>query len=319
MILLLVAYLAVLILCEWGYIAVARRKGWVTPASATAPATPLGGGCIILPAAIVAPLFFEAYNPQTLCIAIGATVLACMSFVDDMRRLPALLRLLVQLAVLLAVLYPLAQFSLPFYVGAVLFCTGYVNASNFMDGINGMLCAYSAVVIFTIMTAVDIFPARGTAAFTPTFMLILPGAFLALVALALFNFRRRALVFAGDVGSITTGFFIAVALVWLAAIHNAVWAAVFVSIFVTDTFCTFLWRLRHGEHPFTPHRHHLYQRLVAAGAPPLAVSAGYALVQAAINAGALFCPHPWIYTVAVYAVLVSVYFGALHMLRSRGR
>ena len=41
MILLLVAYLAFLILCEWGYIAVARRKGWVTPASGNAPATPL--------------------------------------------------------------------------------------------------------------------------------------------------------------------------------------------------------------------------------------------------------------------------------------
>ena len=83
----------------------------------------------------------------------------------------------------------------------------------------------------------------------------------------------------------------------------------FVLVFLIDTFCTFVERLLRGDNVFMSHRRHLYQLLIRRGARPLAVSAGYAAVQLAVNGAWLMLPataRP-AYSIASAALLLTLY------------
>lgn len=132
----------------------------------------------------------------------------------------------------------------------------YVNASNFMDGINGLSAAQGIVVgIYyaalghhrsdTFATAAAIMIASASIAFAP------------------WNFPR-ARMFLGDVGSYALG---------AGAWSLAVWAMVAgtyppvalapLTILVTDVVWTLGDRLRRHQPLTLPHRHHLYQQLAS--------------------------------------------------------
>ena len=262
--------------------------------------TPVGGGCIFFAAAIAAIFAHGIPGPYMLTVAAGATVLAVMSFTDDIVRLSPRLRLVAQTVAMGLILWLLPfDGHIDLYILALIGCVGYINSSNFMDGSNGMLTAYSAVVLLSL-------------AFLPLSALMqrtLISLLLAAAVFAFFNFRRKALVFSGDVGSITMGFFIAVALATLMVGTGNLSMYIFVIVFMLDTFCTFVQRLLNGERVLHPHRKHLYQLLIRAGYPQLGVAGCYAAIQGAVSAGWYAVPaHTQnVYSLACTLTLLTVY------------
>lgn len=272
---------------------------------------PVGGGIIIVIASLLA-LFFDFVQVLYPLIFTGVA-LGIVSFIDDLRGLSPLLRLCLQLLASGFVLSPLlADGHYDIYFIALLGCTGYINSSNFMDGINGMLTSYSLVTLGTLYAIVR-YRLLGVPGdygeFTEAFEGLWVFLIAALLVFSFFNFRTKALVYAGDTGSITTGYFAALSICFVGMAYSTPSVVVITGVFLTDTFCTFLYRLFNGEAVMQPHKKHLYQQLVSRGASPLAVSAAYAGIQAAINAGWLCTPATFrnIYAIVVAIALVTSY------------
>jgi len=154
-----------------------------------------------------------------------------------------------------------------------LWVTGFVNAFNFMDGVNGISAAQATVagVGYALVGAVHHDSA-----------LVAGGAVVGGAALGFAPFNLpRALVFLGDVGSYALGGAIA-ALALQAAIAGVGIEAVVapVVLYLADTATTLARRVRAGERWYLPHRSHAYQRLATAGWSHTAVTTYTGLLAA---------------------------------------
>ena len=98
-----------------------------------------GGGIIWWVAALLFLLFH--FSPTSLWFFVGITLIAGVSFVDDVTGLGQKVRLLFHLLAMSCAFYPACIFgAYPWWaivIGYVVFI-GIVNAYNFMDGINGI-------------------------------------------------------------------------------------------------------------------------------------------------------------------------------------
>jgi Fuc2NAc and GlcNAc transferase len=93
--------------------------------------------------------------------------------------------------------------------------------------------------------------------------------------------RPPAQLFMGDTGSVTVGGLIALlALIGASEGSVSVWLSLIVcSVFVVDATATLLRRAGRGARWYTPHREHLYQRLIAGGWSHVRVLVLYGLVN----------------------------------------
>ena len=217
-------------------------------------------------------------------LALGlACALAAVSFADDFRHVPTLLRLVLHLcaagALVWYVLAPMYVVELMILALAVAWIT---NLYNFMDGSDGLA---AGMTIFG-------FGAYAIAAWLagdlPTSLLAatVVGAAAAFLA---FNFPP-ARVFLGDVGSIPLGF-LAGAL-GIIGWRNDAWPlwfplAVF-GPFIADATLTLLKRLVRREPVWQAHREHYYQRAVRMGLGHRGTALGAYAVMLACAAAALF-------------------------------
>ena len=216
-----------------------------------------------------------------------AVLIAGISFSDDLRSLPSVLRLVCHLGTAVAAVWLLGAFPaivlpgcglvvLPAGVGmvlTVLWVVGLTNVYNFMDGIDGIagvqgLIAASAWAVLGFLFGVPLVALTGL-------------AYAAACAGFLAHNWSPAKIFMGDVGSAFLGFSFAVLpLVLLRQfmlLHEGerlnadfvgalpVFAGLVVWPFLGDGVFTFLRRLRHGENVLKAHRSHLYQRLTISG------------------------------------------------------
>ena len=159
-----------------------------------------GGGIIFLIGAWMWSAFFGFEYPWFLT---GVTLVAGVSFVDDIRSLPDSVRLIAQFAAAAMAFYQLdilhwsmwwiVLLALVVYVGAT-------NVINFMDGINGITAGYSLAVLLPLaaLNADDKFVAQS----------LIYTTIIAAIVFCIFNFRPKgkAKCFAGDVGSIGIAF-----------------------------------------------------------------------------------------------------------------
>lgn len=247
----------------------------------------------------------------------GALLLAVVSYVDDLRPLPSWLRLLAQFAAIVLAFYSsIATLHLWQMILLVIVFAGILNVYNFMDGINGMLAAYSLAVVgifFLVNQFVHPFADP----------LLLATLLLAILVFGFFNFRTHARCFSGDVGSIVMGF----AVVYLLVRYDSsmpdegqnVSFLCFIIVFLADGLLTIAKRFLTGRNILEAHREHLYETLVNdLHAPHLLVAAGYALLQAAISAGYLVVGDKNLYTFVVALCLVVAYGLFFNYCRRRG-
>lgn len=297
----------------WAYIPFARRIGMCAQSNGSGnEKVAVGGGVIFYIGAMIPLLFSEnEFNISIWLLMAGGAILGVLSFADDMVKLPPQFRLVVQLLVISTVLYEIFEAGhYDIYLISIIACVGFANASNFMDGINGMLALYGIVVLSTLIAVPYVMEPVVCPLFPTTNIThYLTGLLIALTVFALFNVRHRSLVFAGDVGSVTLGYFAGITIIWLSIIYNTLSMMSLVIVYLIDTFCTFLQRLFNGERVMEPHRKHLYQQLVAQGYSPLRISASYAAIQLCVNIGWLAVPADMqlLYTIIITLALLTAY------------
>ena len=239
--------------------------------------TPRGGGFLI-PIAVAATFLLSSESRQTwgtvpiVAVVAAVMMVALVSLWDDFRGVAAPLKLAVHVAAagvtIAAIGWPSTIWMPGFGVLetsvwgpplAALWVVGLTNAYNFMDGIDGLagLQALAAGLGWLVL---------GWALATPIVGVL--GALIAGVSLGfLIHNWPPARIFMGDVGSASLGFAFAVTTLIGGQFDSRLFVigALLLWPFLFDTSFTFLRRLRRGEPVFSPHRTHLYQRLVIVG------------------------------------------------------
>lgn len=304
--------LLTLILLIYRTIAVRIRFGApVTDRSLHTTFIPTGGGIIVLVSiAIFTALNFKDISTSGYIVLACALALGLTSLTDDIKPLPPLPRLLLQIvAVSLAFKELFFWHEFDIFL-LVIFCgVGCINAFNFMDGIAGMLTLTVIVVLGTLLYALQIYP-NPDAAISVTLLKYLLAS---VVALAVFNVPDK--LFAGDVGAITLGFFIAYILISLILATRNAALSIFVIVPVFDSGFTTLQRLFAGENILLPHRKCIYQILTTVWRlPHLTVSLIYALLQLLINSLFFLIPEnqQFTYLIIVISLLIITYFAIRH-------
>jgi UDP-N-acetylmuramyl pentapeptide phosphotransferase/UDP-N-acetylglucosamine-1-phosphate transferase len=233
----------------------------------------LRGGGIIFPIAIsIAFLLGYVTWPVTFAVVLVAVV----SFADDIKPLSQLPRFVSHVIAVGLVFYELSLFKEPLWLLPIIFVLliGWVNAFNFMDGINGItvLYALTAIVSFSFLPINE--------AGLP--LLITMG--LSCLAFGLFNVRKKAKTFAGDVGSISMALFLGYFMVKTIMDSGQPGYLLFFSVYGIDAIITIINRLLKKENIFQPHRSHLYQYLAnEMGYSHILVAFIYAGFQLGIN------------------------------------
>ncbi len=253
--------------------------------------TPQGGGIAIIAAALLtaavlaAPTGIAIEGVELPVLALSVIVLAVIGAVDDIRPLPASLRLVIQAGAVAAVVLTAEGRLLPdMPLGlerafAILAGLWFVNLVNFMDGLDWMTLA-EFVPPLAFLFALGL---AGRYAPEPT---LVAGALLGgLLGFAPFN-RPVARLFMGDVGSLPVGLIVAWLLFRLAGqggLEGGLAAALILPLYpLADATLTLLWRLRRGDPVWQAHRSHYYQVATVNGFSVPSVVGSVFAVQAAL-------------------------------------
>ena len=302
-----------LILAELIYIPVARYfkiGSVVTPRSSHNEFKVSGGGIIFYIATILFYLFYPGKIPPLYStLILGATILAFISFFDDIKNIAAWLRLVIHIAVVIMLYQSLFINGYYDVFLLVLICgVGFINAYNFMDGINGLLAGYSLVTLSTLLYCYQSLYNIVNANFYVEFIIILIGA---VVIFSFLNFRKNALCFSGDVGAIVMGYLILFLFAELILSTSEASIVIFLIVYAIDSVFTIFQRLFAGENIFQSHRLHLYQILAnQRGIAHYKIAITYSLIQLLINIGYILISSDlkWTYFISVITILTIIYF-----------
>ena len=237
-------------------------------------AVTLRGGGILFPIAISIAYFLGYVSWE---ITAAVVLVAIISFIDDIKPLSQLPRFASHVVAVGLVFYDLNLFTQALWVLPIVFVLmiGWVNAFNFMDGINGITALYAVIAIVSF-------------AFLPVNEANLPLLItmgLSCFVFGLFNVRKKAKTFAGDVGSISMALFLGYFMIKTIIGTGQFAYILFFAVYGIDAIITILNRLIKKENIFQPHRSHLYQYLAnEKGYSHVLVSLIYAVLQLAINA-----------------------------------
>jgi UDP-GlcNAc:undecaprenyl-phosphate/decaprenyl-phosphate GlcNAc-1-phosphate transferase len=226
--------------------------------------TPRGGGAPVAAGLVLVALLVMPGAVAT-TFAVSVAVFAAIGFADDLAGLTARRRLLLQgLAGLAVAAVLVTRLHLPAGVliaAAVVFAVwiiAFVNAFNFMDGVNGISGAHALIggAAYAVLGWVR-----------PDPFLALAGTAVAAGALAFLPWNAgRARVFLGDAGSYGLGAALAVLAAYAVIRHLPLEAALApLSLYLADTAWTLQRRIRAGERVFEAHRTHTYQQLCDVG------------------------------------------------------
>jgi len=234
----------------------------------------------------------------------GMLLVSIISFWDDVVELPRKLRLLIHITAVSALLYTVHA-SLPsLWLLPVLYILiiGIINAYNFMDGINGITGLYSLIVILSLAYLNEY-----QVSFTDSAFIMTAG--LACLVFLFFNFRKKARCFAGDVGSVSIGFWICALLLMVILKTQELKYILFLAVYGVDAVLTIIHRLLLKQNIFDAHRFHFYQLMANEGKMPhLWVSGIYAALQLSINAFILLTNFPfWLTFLITCFPLILVY------------
>ncbi|HUU25810.1 MAG TPA: glycosyl transferase [Methyloceanibacter sp.] len=233
-------------------------------------ATPVGAGLGVIAsllAVCTALLLLTPVPPPSLVpVLAGAAVLTVVGALDDSHALAVSWRLLAQMLVGIGVVFLLPQNFrlvpdlLPLGVERVLLVlgvVGFVNAVNFLDGLDWMTVAQVVPMTLGVAILCGLGLVPGSIGLLA---LVLLGATL---GFAVFN-KHPAQIFLGDAGSLPIGLVLAYMLIYVAEAHIV--SAILLALYtLTDSVLTFSRRLANGERVFSAHRSHFYQRAVTAG------------------------------------------------------
>jgi len=235
------------------------------------------GAGFIFPIAFFLPLALTGEFIHYRSTIAGLLLISLVSFADDLKSVHPVIRVTVQvIAVSLLLWQTGGLFKMKAWqiVPGFILVVGIINSYNFMDGINGMNALYSISMIGILWmlraSGIHFLPVL------PVFYSLMS----ALLAFSLFNVRKKAICFSGDVGSISIAYIISLMIIQvMIATDSEVWILLF-GVYGLDSVGTIVLRIIRGEKVWMPHRTHFYQYLVNERKwPHVRVSALYAVMQ----------------------------------------
>jgi UDP-N-acetylmuramyl pentapeptide phosphotransferase/UDP-N-acetylglucosamine-1-phosphate transferase len=254
--------------------------------------TPRGGGLAVVVLTLAAALVYGIFHQNWLPVGgyiLGGILIAWLGWRDDVRSLPARVRLAVHTLVAVLTIAACGYFTtlpFPFTSGlslglfgiplTLLWIVGLTNAYNFMDGIDGIAggTAVAAGLGWLILLAG---PLAGGDSLAFWLALALAAGSLGFLG----HNWQPARIFMGDVCSGFLGYTLAM-IPLLAGRHpSQPWMAgvMLLWVFILDAGITFIRRFLRRERVFSAHRGHLYQRMVSAGFSHATVSTVYILLS----------------------------------------
>ncbi|QTF71982.1 MraY family glycosyltransferase [Arthrobacter woluwensis] len=264
-------------------------------------ATSLG----VLAGAVTALFSHAVPTNRFLALAVAGCALcsALLGWIEDIRglsiRVRASAQLLLGLVVTVAMTANLhvSWWWLPLGVLAV---SGYINAANFMDGVNGISGIHGLVVG-------ALYSAAGVLSGQP--WLTVAGVILAAAFAAFLPWNLgRGKVFLGDVGSYLLGGGIAAMAVggFLSGIAIEYLLSPLM-IYLADTGYTLVRRYRQGKRWYESHREHVYQRLTDVGFSHVGVAVLVGVFSAVTGiCGIVAAGAPWWGALAAQVLTVAV-------------
>lgn len=266
-----------------------------------------GGGIIYWIAYFIG---FVIYQFGYYYFFIGFTALMFISFLDDILTLPSRYRLWIQIMAISTLFYQLNLQNL--FAWWVLLPLGIVgigilNAYNFMDGVNGITGTYSLITLLTLL-------------YINEYQIIFIEAdfiILALISVSIFlffNFRKKAVCFGGDVGSVGMAFILLFILSKLVLKTNDFKYIFFLTLYGLDTIYTILYRLTLKQNIFKAHKLHFFQILVYKyNFSHLMVATTYAVLQITLNISIVNYSAEYF----IFYLPILVLLGFMHWLRKR--
>ena len=309
----MVTYLVIFVLllvAELVYFRIANKCNIIDKPSQRSSHTTIvlrGGGIIFLIGAWVWSAFFGFEYPWFL---VGLTLIAGVSFVDDIRSLPDSVRLVAQFAAAAMAFYQLDILHWNMWwivLVALIVYVGATNVINFMDGINGIPAGYALAVLLPL------FAVNSNGEFVDQSLVFT--TIIATLVFCIFNFRPKgkAKCFAGDVGSIGIAFIMLFLLGNVIIKTQDVTWLIFLLVYGVDGCLTIIHRIMLHENLGEAHRKHAYQ--IMANELKLGhvqVTLLYMAIQMLVSFGFVYlCPNTilchWVYMIGTLAVLALAY------------
>lgn len=285
-----------------------------------------GGGIIFLIGIMVWAVAvlgggFGEYHQVYPWFLLAVTLVAGISFVDDIHSLPDSVRLVVQfiaMGLMILQLFLSARgvglfsdsnllINIVVVVATLVVCVGATNIYNFMDGINGITAGYSLAVLLPLILV----NAR-IGFMDQSFLLV---ALLAVLVFSIFNFRPKgkAKCFAGDVGSVGMAFILLFAIGMLIMKTGDITWLLLLLVYGIDGCLTICHRIMLHEKLGEAHRKHAYQIMAneLRMSHPL-VSCIYMLLQLVVSLGFIYLTPDtgtahWIYLGSSLIILSIAY------------
>lgn len=266
-----------------------------------------GGGIIFGIGVWVWSFFYGFHYPWFLA---GLTLVAGVSFVDDIRSLPDSLRLVVQFVAAAMAFYQLDILHIELWwvvLLALIVYVGITNVINFMDGINGITAGYSLAVLIPLMLL------NRRDGFVESSLIAV--SILSVLVFCLFNFRPKgkAKCFAGDVGSIGIAFILLFILGKAVLQAKDITYLVLLVVYGIDACLTIVHRIMLHENLGEAHRKHAYQLMAnELKIGHVKVASFYMILQLAISLFFIYgIPQTvmahWIYLIVVVIILAIAY------------
>lgn len=274
-----------------------------------------GGGIIFVLGLWIWAAFFGFQN---IWFLMAVTLVAGISFIDDIHSLPDSVRLVAQFAAMALMFYQLDILHWNMWwiiLIAMIVCVGASNIINFMDGINGITGAYA------LASLIPLFLLNKKIGFTDESLILVVA--LADLVFCCFNFRPKgkAKCFAGDVGSIGVAYILLFLIGSLILATGDVTYLIFLLVYGVDGCLTIVHRILLHENLGEAHRKHAYQLMAnELRIGHVKVASFYALLQLAVSLGFIYlCPMlstatelslvawHWIYLVVALVVLAVAY------------
>lgn len=285
-----------------------------------------GGGIIFLIGAWMWSLFFGFHYPWFLA---GLTLVAGVSFVDDIHSLPDSVRLVAQFAAAAMAFYQLDILHWDMWwivLVALIVYVGATNVINFMDGINGITAGYALAVLVPLgllntnyhelsmnlaTNCSSVFSSDGV--FVDQSLIV--ASIIAAIVFCIFNFRPKgkAKCFAGDVGSIGIAFIMLFLLGNVIIKTEDITWLIFLLVYGVDGCLTIIHRIMLHENLGEAHRKHAYQIMAnELKIGHVKVTLLYMAIQLIVSLGFIYlCPNTvlchWMYLIGALAVLAIAY------------
>ena len=266
-----------------------------------------GGGIIFMLGLWIWAAFYGFGYPW---FVVAVTLIAGVSFVDDIRSLPDSVRLVAQFVAMGLMFYQMDMLHWEMWwvvIIALIVCVGASNIINFMDGINGITGGYA------LASLIPIYILNKEMGFVEESLVVT--VILADVVFCLFNFRPKgkAKCFAGDVGSIGIAFILLFMIGQLIMRTGDVTYLVFLLVYGVDGCLTICHRIMLHENLGEAHRKHAYQLMAnELKIGHVKVSLLYMGLQLMVSLGFVFIVPDtvlahWIYLIGTLVVLAIAY------------